>query len=57
MVGRLAISPDLDAELAARLGERVAIEGVIVIAEENPLAPVASLGHVMRDAVIRHGAP
>ncbi len=50
VIGHLAIGPDLDAELPAGFGEPVAIEGVVVVAEEDPLVPVASLGHVMRDA-------
>ncbi len=50
VIGHLAIGPDLDAELAAGLSQPVAIEGAVVVAEEDTLAPVASLGHVMRDA-------
>ena len=50
VIGHLAIGPDLDADLAAGFGGPVAIEGVVVVAEEDPLAPVASLSHVMRDA-------
>ena len=49
-VGHLAIGPDLDAELAAGFAEPVAIDGEVVVAEENPLAPISPLGHVMREA-------
>ena len=40
--------PHLDAGRAAMLGEQVAIKRIIVVAEEDPRAAIAALGHVMR---------
>jgi len=33
-----------------RLRQRIEVERIVAILEERPLAPVAALGHVMRDA-------
>jgi len=50
VVGHQAIGPDLDAEFGAGRGEPIAIEGVVLVAEENALAAVASLRDMMRRA-------
>ncbi len=50
MVGHLAIGPDLDAEATAGPGEPMAIERIVAVLEKDALAPVAPLGHTMRQA-------
>ena len=47
MVRHQAVSPACDAVLAAPARQEIAIEFVVVVAEEHPLAPVAALGDVM----------
>ena len=48
VIGHQAIGPDLDRCPTAALGEDVAIERVIVWFEEDALAAIAALGHMMR---------
>ncbi len=48
VIGHEAIGPAGDAKTAARLGQPVAIERIIVGFEEYFLTPVATLGDVMR---------
>jgi hypothetical protein len=50
MVGHQAVGPDLDAALAGLFGQQVAVDLLIPILEEDRLAPVAALGHVVRKA-------
>ena len=50
MVRHQAISPDLRAGLRRRYAEPVPIKLVIGIAEERPLATIAALRNVVRDA-------
>ena len=50
VVGHQAIGPDIEAALLAMLAEQLEIEPVVVLTEENVLAPIAPLGDVMRDA-------
>src|SRR6202789_3988122 len=50
MVGHQTISPNLDVEFGAGFGEPISIERVVVVAEENTLASVASLRDMMRRA-------
>ena len=47
VVRHQAVGPAGDAVLAALAGQEIAIEFVVVIAEEHPLAPVAALREVM----------
>lgn len=47
MVGHQAIGPDLGLGLARRFRQEVAVQRIIVVAEERLLAPVATLGHVI----------
>ncbi len=47
-VGRQAIAPHRDALAPAGLAEQIAVERVVRVGEEHPLAPVAALGHMMR---------
>ena len=47
VVGHQAIGPNFDRLLAAALGEQVAIKRVVGWLEEDLLAPVAALRHVM----------
>ena len=49
-VGHQTIGPDLDPEFDAGFGQPIPIERVVLVAEENALAPVVSLGDVMRRA-------
>ncbi len=50
VVGHEAIGPASNAVPAALAGQEIAIELVVVVAEEYLLAPIAALGHVMRKA-------
>ncbi len=50
VVGHLAIGPDLDAEATAGPSEPIAIERIVAVLEKDALAPVAPLGHMMRQA-------
>ena len=50
VVGHQAIGPDLDAEATAGFGEPIAIERIVAVLEKDALAPVAALGHMMRQA-------
>jgi hypothetical protein len=50
MVGHQAMAPDLDAKLAALLSERIAIEFVVGIVEENGLEAVSALRDIMRQS-------
>jgi hypothetical protein len=50
VVGHQTISPDLDPEFGAGFGQPIPIERVVLVVEENALAPVASLRDVMRRA-------
>ena len=50
MVGHQAIRPHRDALFAALNAQQIALEFVIGIAEEDFLAPVAALRHMMRQA-------
>jgi hypothetical protein len=69
MVGHQAVGPDLDRSFAAALGKQIAVEGVIGRFEEDRLAAIAALGHVMRKSrgndaaeachsgIVRHSGP
>ena len=50
VVGHQAIGPYLDRGLAAALGQEIAIEGVVGRFEEDLLAPIAALRHMMGNA-------
>jgi hypothetical protein len=50
MVGHKDPGPDLDPCGGSMLGQQVAIEAVVVIAEESLGAAIAPLGDVVRDA-------
>jgi hypothetical protein len=44
-----APAPDLDLGRIAMRGEQVAIESIVVVAEERPGPPVATLGDMVRE--------
>lgn len=48
VVGHQAIGPDLDRGFAATFGQNVAMERIVGRFEEDLLAAIAGLGHVMR---------
>ena len=50
VVGHQHPSPDLDACCARVLGQKIAIETIVVIAEKRARPPVAALGDVVRDS-------
>jgi hypothetical protein len=50
MIGHQAVAPDLGLRLVRSRGEQIAIEGIIAFFEEGPLALIAALRHMMRDA-------
>jgi hypothetical protein len=50
MIGHQDPRPDFDIRGAAGLGQQIAIERVIGLAEKCLRAPIAALGHVVRDA-------
>src|SRR5712691_11449449 len=50
VLGHQAIGPDRDAVLAALARHEIAIELVVAVAKEHPLAPVAALRHMMGQA-------
>nr|WP_228765684.1 hypothetical protein [Sphingopyxis solisilvae] len=50
MVGHQAIGPDLGLRPPRRLGEEIKIDLVVAVLEEGPLAPVAALGNMVRNA-------
>jgi hypothetical protein len=50
VVGHQAVGPHRDARRPAALRQQRAICGVVVVVEEDLLAPVAALRHMMRDA-------
>jgi hypothetical protein len=45
-----AVRPDLDTVPAARIRQKIEVEGIVSVLEKRPLAPVAALGHMVRDA-------
>ena len=61
VIGHQAIAPHRDALAPARLAEEIAVERVVVVGEEHPLAPGAALGDLMgqvgddETADARHG--
>ena len=50
VIGHQAIGPAGDAEAPAGFGEPVLVEPVVVGLEEDPLAAIAALSDVMRQA-------
>jgi hypothetical protein len=50
MVGHQSVGPDLDVALEGLFGQEVAIDLLIPVLEEDRLAPVAPLSHVVRKA-------
>ena len=48
MVRHQAIGSYCDPLAPAGLTQKIAVERVVVLAEEHPLAPIAALGHMMR---------
>jgi len=50
VVGHQAVAPDLCTGLRRRLGEKIAVQPVITLFEKGLLAPVAALGHVIRQS-------
>jgi hypothetical protein len=61
MVRHQAIGPHCDPLAPAGLTQKIAVERVVVLAEDHFLAPIAALGHMMRQigndepADARHG--
>ena len=50
VVRHQAIGPDRDALLAALARQQVAVEFIVLVAKEHPLAPIAALRHMMGKA-------
>jgi hypothetical protein len=50
MAGVTATDPDLDAGRPAGSGQKVTVEGVVLVAEKGLRPPVAALGHVVGQA-------
>ena len=50
MIGHQAVGPDFHARFAATLVQKVEIELVIVVGTEHVQAPVATLGHRVRQS-------
>ena len=50
MIGHQAPGPDLRLRPPRRVGEQIAIQGIVALFEKGPLAPVAPLRHMMRNA-------
>jgi hypothetical protein len=50
VVRHQAICLDLRAGSVRRLGQQVAVEAIVIVAEESRLATISALGHVMWNA-------
>jgi hypothetical protein len=50
MVGHQAIGPDLGLRAPRCIGQQIEIDRIIAVLEKGPLAPIAALGHMMRNA-------
>lgn len=50
MIGHQAVGPDLDIGPARGIGQQIEVERIVTLLKERPLAPVAALGDVVRNA-------
>ena len=50
VVGRQAVGPDFDAATFDLFGQQIAVHVLIAVLEEDRLAPIAPLRHMVRDA-------
>jgi hypothetical protein len=56
VVGHQAIGPDLRLGPSRRAGDQVKISQLVIVAKEHRLPPVATLGHVVRQARNDHSS-